>query len=233
VRAAVVLRGFEDGIVIHLDDRRDFVMVEAALRARLATAGRFLGSVAVTVNVGERDLTPAQLARLRETLAAFNLAPVRVVRELRLDGQAETAVPGGALPAAQDSPASSASGLPGDEHWDSRSEDTLLFRGTLRSGQTLRYPGNVVVLGDVHAGAEVVAGGDVVVMGTLRGMAHAGAPANELAVVVAYRLIPAQLRIAGVMSRAPDHAERPSRPEVARLQDRQIVVEPYIYRQGG
>lgn len=52
MRAPVVLRGFEDGIVIHLDDRRDFVMVEAALRARLATAGRLLGNVAVTVNVG-------------------------------------------------------------------------------------------------------------------------------------------------------------------------------------
>jgi len=228
VRAAVVLRGFEDGIVIHLDDRRDFVMIEAALRARLATAGRLLGSVAVTVNVGERELTPAQLGRLREALAEFNLTPARVVREVRLDGEAglsEEAVP--ALFPGTDSATSA------DGQWTSRSEDTLLYRGTLRSGQKVQYQGNVVILGDVHAGAEVVAGGDVVVMGTLRGMAHAGAPANELAVVVAYRLLPAQLRIADVLGRAPDHPEKPDRPELARLQDRQIIVEPYIFRQGG
>ncbi len=227
MRAPVVLRGFEDGIVIHLDDRRDFVMVEAALRARLATAGRLLGNVAVTVNVGERELTPAQLGRLREALAEFNLTPARVVREVRLDGEAGLAAK--AMPVFPGTESATGS----DGQWASRSEDTLLYRGTLRSGQKVQYQGNVVILGDVHAGAEVVAGGDVVVMGTLRGMAHAGAPANELAVVVAYRLLPAQLRIADVLGRAPDHPEKPDRPELARLQDRQIIVEPYIFRQGG
>ncbi|MBC7106160.1 MAG: septum site-determining protein MinC, partial [Firmicutes bacterium] len=76
-------------------------------------------------------------------------------------------------------------------------DQTILVRRTLRSGQRLCYNGNVVILGDVNPGAEVVAAGNVIVMGVLRGVVHAGANGNEEAVVLAFRLRPTQLRIAG------------------------------------
>src|SRR5690606_16549171 len=73
-------------------------------------------------------------------------------------------------------------------------EQTLLVRRTIRSGQRIDYHGNVVVMGDVNAGAVVTCTGDIVVLGSLRGLAHAGAEGNDEAVVVAFRLEPTQLR---------------------------------------
>lgn len=110
---------------------------------------------------------------------------------------------------------------------------TLLVRRTLRSGQRVRFHGNVVVLGDVNPGAEIVASGDIVVMGTLRGVAHAGATGSGEAVVAAFRLQPMQLRVGAVIGRAPDgQAPRPDVPEVARLRDGSLVIERYV-PQGG
>ena len=106
---------------------------------------------------------------------------------------------------------------------------TMLIKRTLRSGQRIRFAGNVVVLGDVNPGAEVVAAGDIVVMGTLRGVAHAGATGGTEAIVAAFRLHPTQLRVGAVIGRAPDGLiPRPEAPEVARVRDGVLVVERYV-----
>lgn len=105
---------------------------------------------------------------------------------------------------------------------------TLLLERTLRSGQCIRYAGHVVVMGDVNPGAEIVAGGHIMVFGALRGVAHAGAFGSSKAVVTAYRLNPTQLRIAGLISRAPDGVEiKPHQPEIASISNGAIVIERY------
>lgn len=106
---------------------------------------------------------------------------------------------------------------------------TLLVRRTLRSGQRVRYNGNVVVLGDVNPGAEIVAAGDIVVMGTLRGVAHAGATGSGDAMVAAFRLQPMQLRVGSVIGRAPDgQPARADAPELARVRDGVLVIERFL-----
>ncbi|MBO8168778.1 MAG: septum site-determining protein MinC [Thermoanaerobacteraceae bacterium] len=106
---------------------------------------------------------------------------------------------------------------------------TILIKKTMRSGQSVRYPGHVVVLGDVNPGAEIIAGGNIVVMGFLRGVAHAGASGNEDVVVAAFRLQPTQLRIAHHITRAPDEEKDtiPDHPELARIKDGVVVIERY------
>lgn len=107
-------------------------------------------------------------------------------------------------------------------------ENTILIQRTIRSGQTVRYNGNVVVLGDVNPGAEVIAAGNIIVMGVLRGVVHAGASGDGNAVVIAYRLRPTQLRIANHITRAPDDEEEVSQgPEVARIKDGVVTIEAF------
>jgi len=84
-----------------------------------------------------------------------------------------------------------------------------------------------VVVGDVNPGAEVQASGDIVVVGALRGLAHAGANGDSSVVVVAVRLEPTQLRIGDVIGRPPEgDASSGKEPEVAKLKDGMILVEP-------
>lgn len=106
---------------------------------------------------------------------------------------------------------------------------TLLYDKSLRSGQNINFDGNVVVLGDVNAGAEIVAGGHILVMGVLRGLVHAGAPSDESATVTALTFAPTQVRIASHITRPPDDegssGQKP--PEIARIRDDNVVIEEY------
>jgi septum site-determining protein MinC len=97
---------------------------------------------------------------------------------------------------------------------------------TVRSGQRIQSEGDVVVIGDVNPGAELVAGGSIAVMGTLRGMAQAGCFGDEQAVVAANQLMPTQLRIAKKIAIPPEGEHyAPTRPEIARIRDGAIVIE--------
>jgi septum site-determining protein MinC len=103
---------------------------------------------------------------------------------------------------------------------------TLYHRGTLRGGQALHNLGNLVVIGDVNPGAELVASGDIVVFGALRGVAHAGAQGDRAARVIALELAPTQLRIATLIATS-DAGTKPRGPEHASIVDERIVVVPF------
>ena len=112
------------------------------------------------------------------------------------------------------------------------SEDTLFVRRTIRSGQAIRHHSNVVVLGDVNHGAEIIAGGDIIVWGVLRGMVHAGYPDNLNALVCSLLLSPVQLRIAHLLSRPPEGFEAQALPEVASIKEGRIIVETWTNGRG-
>lgn len=104
-------------------------------------------------------------------------------------------------------------------------QGTLYHAATLRGGQTLHHTGNIVVVGDVNPGAELVATGDILVFGRLAGIAHAGAGGDEKARIYAIELVPTQLRIATFIG-ADEGSKRQSgpRPEAAVARDGKIAV---------
>ena len=71
--------------------------------------------------------------------------------------------------------------------------------GSLRSGNRIEYEGSVILLGDINAGAEVIAEENIIVFGTIRGLAHAGANGNRKAIIVANEIAAPQLRIADIV----------------------------------
>ena len=102
----------------------------------------------------------------------------------------------------------------------------ILF-GTLRSGQRVETPFSLIVVGDVNPGADLVAGGDIVVLGSLRGTAHASAYDDDSfdRVIIALQMQPMQLRIGSVLSRGSEEVVRGA--EIARIENRRIVVEAF------
>ena len=77
--------------------------------------------------------------------------------------------------------------------------ETKFHRGSLRSGQKIEFEGSLVILGDVNAGAEFLAGEYIIVLGILRGVAHAGAKGNKEAIIAAASIESAQVRIANIV----------------------------------
>jgi len=103
---------------------------------------------------------------------------------------------------------------------------TLYLKETIRSGQKIEFDGNIIVLGDVNAGAELIAAGDILIMGTFRGLAHAGALGDEKSIVTAIKLQPVQLRIGNLIAVSPDRYSKSEYPEIARAKNGVITIEP-------
>ena len=82
---------------------------------------------------------------------------------------------------------------------DIEDSETKFYKGSLRSGQKIEFEGSLVILGDVNAGAEVIAGENIVVLGELRGLAHAGAKGNKKAIIASNELDCPQIRIANIV----------------------------------
>jgi septum site-determining protein MinC len=110
----------------------------------------------------------------------------------------------------------------------SQRDTALLVKSTCRSGEIIRHQGDVVVMGDVNPGAEVVATGDILVFGCLRGFAHAGSEGNSKATIVALSLGSPRIQIGphvGVSSSngtQPKHTD--SGPLIAYVRRRSIHV---------
>jgi septum site-determining protein MinC len=102
---------------------------------------------------------------------------------------------------------------------------TLYHAATLRGGQVLHQTGNIVVVGDVNPGAELIATGNIVVFGRLAGIAHAGAQGDAGARIYALDLAPTQLRIATFIAADAESKRRASPvPEAALAVDGRIVI---------
>lgn len=107
------------------------------------------------------------------------------------------------------------------------SPETLYHVGTLRGGQSLHHAGNIVVVGDVNPGTELIATGDIVVFGRLLGVAHAGAQGDDTAKVYALHLQATQLRIATFIAVDEETQASAAQPEMAFVRDGRITIAPF------
>ena len=105
-----------------------------------------------------------------------------------------------------------------------QSSETKFHKGSLRSGSKVEYEGSIVVIGDVNAGAEVIAGENVVVLGNLRGVAHAGAKGNKKAIIAAAKIESPQIRIANIVKELEKNEEETKR-EYAYVEENEIILE--------
>lgn len=109
---------------------------------------------------------------------------------------------------------------------------TLYLQQTLRSGQTISYDGNIVIIGDANPGSEIIAKGDITVWGVLAGIAQAGSKGNDSAKIRALKLHAIQLRISNFYARRASTENLPFiqktssyTPEEASIANNQIVVK--------
>ena len=204
------IKGSRDGLVVTITDASRFDHVLDALEKQLIASESFFQGSSAKLLVKQGTLTSSQIDEIEGLLAQHGMRLDRRPPNLGISPRERGPVP---------------------ESEPERLEDsTLLVRRTIRSGQRLHYDGNVVVMGDVNPGAEIVCSGDILVLGALRGVAHAGAEGKTDAIVFAFRLEPTQLRIAHLISRAPDEKlPQPQGPEVARVVGDRIQLSVYSH----
>jgi septum site-determining protein MinC len=204
----ICFKGNRNGVTLIINDAEaDFQKIIDHLIQKMSHLNFFKGAV-VNIDIGQRDpLSPAELDSLEEILSSKNIKIKNVVLN--------------------SNKASATSRLP-EQSVQHEKGDTLMISKTVRSGQCLSYPGNIMLIGDVHAGGEVIAEENVIVWGAIKGVVHAGSKGNKNAVIIALQLTPTQLRIAEYIACASDQSPNlPRNPEIAYLKKNRIVIADY------
>jgi septum site-determining protein MinC len=174
----ITIKGVKDGLVFVFDDTSLLVDVMKELQFKLEKTHRkilFGPLIHVQVKLGKRQLVDAEKEQIRKLITSRGNLIIQSI---------ETDLSESPLHVLDNS--------------------IKMIYGMIRSGQTIRHEGNVMLMSDVNPGGIIECTGDIYIMGSLRGMAHAGINGDQEAIIAASHLRPTQLRIADVISRPPD-----------------------------
>lgn len=216
------VKGIKDGILITLGTE-DWSQAQKNLIKHINENQAFFEGGRLVLDVGNIILRAKELGELRDNLSNQGVMLSGVLSHSMVT-QDTAKVLGLFTSLTKPKPKSKSSMKPLDTVI--QGEAAVMIHRTMRSGFKVAYQGNVVVLGDVNPGAEIIASGCIIVWGKLRGTVHAGAEGDEAAVVCALDLSPTQLRIASRVATTPQDQEKPQ-PEIASIKENQIIAEPW------
>ena len=231
----ISIKGTRSGLVALINTEYDFTEIKNILRIKIENSRGFFKGARITFHYpGDKCLTEEMTIELENICSEYGLLPDRQItwpsapepRDIISQANNEVAVSlaDNVNPVMKEaSPSLPESGISQADR-----EPSLLVNRSLRSGQKLSYNGNVIIMGDVNPGSEITASGNIIVWGSLRGVVHAGAGGKQDCSIMAFRLKPVQLRIASIISRSPENQQLTSYPEVARLANGKMIIEPYL-----
>ena len=204
MQKSIMIKGNKDGInaVINMDKFADFEEMLEALIAKLSVGKQFYKGATLTITTDLKHINDRQMSKLKDSL--FDEIMIKDCIFADKEEKENKLFQG---------------------VYEGR---TKFLRKAVRSGQCVSYQGNIVIIGDINHGGEVIADGNIIVFGCIKGRVFAGNNGNEKAIITSFSLEPEVLSIAGIMTISPDDFEKPSYPEVAKLKDGSIIVEPYL-----
>lgn len=196
------------GVIINLDSEKKYADIKSELIKHVNKANNFFAGTDIYLNVTGHRFKLEEITELIEIIKDYN-----DINEVYIDNTIEN----------------KKTKVKNKKTEIKNKKDTLLIERTIRSGQRVKYPTNVVIMGDINPGAVVIAGGDIIVLGKLKGVVHAGADGSYDAKIFAMCLEATQLRIANVISRSPDEnkSNDECESEIAYLKNGNIIVENY------
>jgi len=232
----VRFKGTRHGLLISMSEDAVFNEVISDFAEKISENPGFFKNALISLDLGWRELNNEEFDALREFLKEKDLklqgiiscsASTRSIAESHgikvIIGRLGLAQHEGRLKKQKEK------FRPKQEEPDTDNKEiSILVKRTLRSGQKIKYKGNVVILGDVNPGAEVEAGGDIIVWGNIRGSAHAGYGGREDVSIIAAQITPTQMRIGhGFPIITYEKKLDPNSLKIAELKGPQIIVSNY------
>ncbi|WP_126427943.1 septum site-determining protein MinC [Brevibacillus marinus] len=206
-RSKVTIKGTKDGLVFFLDDNCSFDELIADLRQKIEHSHQQILTgplIRVTLKLGKRFCTPEQQELLTQIIRQKGNLVIHTI---------------------------DADVISKEEAFAQRERAKFMIETrTIRSGQVLEFDGDILLLGDVNPGGTVRSTGNIYVMGTLRGIAHAGTNGDDGTVIASSSLQPTLLRIAEVISRPGEEwADHKGTAEFAYVENGKMMVAKMNY----
>ena len=210
---SVIIKCNKYGLIVILDENLPFEELIKDVEDKFKESAKFFKNAKMAMTIRGRSLTQAEEKQVVETIVdSCGLHILCIIDE---DRKEELLFHQAVDKAMEEKDA----------------EDGWFYRGTLRSGQVLESEHSIVIIGDVNPGANVTSKGNIVVLGSLRGIAYAGATGDRNCFVAALVMKPIQVKIADNMARSAitkrvDDAEYKLDPKIAYVKEDHIYVKP-------
>lgn len=210
---SVIIKCNKYGLIVILDENLPFEELIKDVEDKFKESAKFFKNAKMAMTIRGRSLTKAEEKQVVETIVdSCGLHILCIIDE---DRKEELLFHQAVDKAMEEKDA----------------EDGWFYRGTLRSGQVLESEHSIVIIGDVNPGANVTSKGNIVVLGSLRGIAYAGATGDRNCFVAALVMKPIQVKIADKMARSAitkrvDDAEYKLDPKIAYVKEDHIYVKP-------
>ena len=210
----VKFKGSRSGLQLVLEEAADFSAIEDEIKDKLESGSNFFCK-GTMIQVVSESLSEDEKRRLSGLFHAHGVV-MRAVTAAELDS----------LPAEPEVPDTEEKAVPEPAVKGQSVQEMTVVNRTVRGGEEITSKSSVLICGNVNPGAQIIAGGSIDIRGTCRGLVHAGAYGDTSAFVIADHLMPMQVRIAGMIARAPDHVEKSAQAERASIKNGQIIIEP-------
>lgn len=207
----ISIKGTKNGLLIVLDPNHNFEEIRKNLLSKMESSRGFFKGAKFSIFQGRQEIPANQKNELEDICRQFGL---ELNNDNHTAGRTElTKTPRKITRVAPQTDAG---------------EAALMVKRSVRSGQRIVYPKHIVVLGDVHPGAEIVSGGSILIMGSCCGNVHAGAYGDRTAKIVARRLDPISLSIADSRHQPDRSGAAADECQTARLSGAKIIIEKFL-----
>lgn len=100
---------------------------------------------------------------------------------------------------------------------------TKVIKKTVRSGQAIVHDGDVMLIGNLNDGGEIISSGNVVIIGEARGIVRAGSRGDEESIIYATFMTPELVQIANHVI----HMSEPVENAIAYLRGGKVLVQRF------
>lgn len=214
--AGIVLKGAGYGIRMIFPEGGSEDVLLAELERLFSESSLLSGSLGVALDFQGRKISRYFIQKI---LSDYVWARrMKILSWISLDGETQDDLRGMGVATGEPVPERS-------ERREKTSGGALLLNRSLRSGQRVEHDGDVILIGHVNDGAEVMASGNICVWGRLKGVAHAGLDGEEDRTVIAGQFEARQVRIGGkVSSPLGSEMEWWGKPVIIALENNSLVV---------
>lgn len=223
--SAIKIKGGKDGLWVILDKTAAFSEVESEIQDKLKNNVNYFpeGTNITVVAKGFGDKSKSRLQELfGERNITVNFAEAEPAKTIAKKSAEEQ------FRRQQQKTHKGFEAEPEAAKPQPQKEEMLVVHRTVRGGEEIVSEGSILICGNVHAGAQIIAGGNIDIRGTCSGVVHAGCYGDANAIIIADRMEPMQIRIANLIARSPDEMEEADKAEKAYIKDGRIVVEAVV-----
>lgn len=193
---SVIIKGSRNGITLVLDENEEFDVLKEKVEKKFKDSAKFLGNAKTALSFDGKKLTDEQKDEIIKIIGENTDLEIVCL----IDNSDEANEP---FKSAVDKKISAMT-----------QGNAKIYKGNLRSGQSIESDTGIIVLGDINPGASLISKGNIVVLGSLRGTVWAGADGNTNCFVIATDMTPMQIRIADTIARSPDRKDQNDQKDI-------------------